>query len=310
MKKTLSIIALASFGFLFSQNIHFDKLYGNSDPVHYYLGHYPVSGSDGLDINWYGGVKLQTSNGLFQLLQNGNVGIGTSTPVEKLDVVGGVVAGHSHATEGVNGFAIRYDDGTANNWGSLRSSAESYMAFGVKADPVTGQGWLSSTGTQNFHRVAFVAGNEGFKFFTTPSQQIALNAPVTMNEIMKISTNGNALLQGKFEAKEVKVTLTPTADFVFEENYNLPKLEEIEKHIKEKKHLPEIASASVMEKEGVNIGEFQIKLLQKIEELTLYSIDQNKQIKQLQEDNKRLKIQSEEINDLKKQVQLLLSAKK
>lgn len=50
MKKTLSIVGLIIFGTLFSQNIAFDKLYGNSDPVNYYLTHYPVSGSDGLDI--------------------------------------------------------------------------------------------------------------------------------------------------------------------------------------------------------------------------------------------------------------------
>ena len=93
-------------------------------------------------------------------------------------------------------------------------------------------------------------------------------------------------VNAKIEAKEVKVTLTPTADFVFAEDYNLPKLEEVEKHIKEKKHLPEIASAKEMEKEGVNVGEFQIKLLQKIEELTLYSIEQNKKINLLIEENK------------------------
>lgn len=104
--------------------------------------------------------------------------------------------------------------------------------------------------------------------------------------------NGNALLNGKLEAKELKVTLTPTADFVFDESYALPKLETIEKHIKEKKHLPEIASAKEMEKEGVNVGEFQIKLLQKIEELTLYTIELNKQVKK----------QAEEIEALKKPI--------
>ena len=93
------------------------------------------------------------------------------------------------------------------------------------------------------------------------------------------------------EAKEIKVTTTPTADFVFEEDYNLPKLEDVEKHIKEKKHLPEIASAKEMEKEGVNIGEFQIKLLQKIEELTLYSIEQNKNLKEQAERIKKLEEQ-------------------
>lgn len=102
--------------------------------------------------------------------------------------------------------------------------------------------------------------------------------------------NGDASLNGKLEAREIKVTLTPTADFVFEESYALPKLEDVEKHIREKKHLPEISSAKEMEKEGVNVGEFQIKLLQKVEELTLYIIDQNKQLKK----------QAEEIEELKK----------
>ncbi|WP_336686664.1 hypothetical protein [Chryseobacterium bernardetii] len=115
----------------------------------------------------------------------------------------------------------------------------------------------------------------------------------------KSSFSDNMKVDAKIEAKEVKVTITPTADFVFEENYNLPKLEDIEKQIKEKKHLPEIASAKEMEKNGVNIGEFQIKLLQKIEELTLYSIEQNKQ----------LKSQSEEIKELKRQVQQLMTKK-
>ena len=110
-------------------------------------------------------------------------------------------------------------------------------------------------------------------------------------KLFTINRNGHASLEGKLEAKEVKVTLTPTADFVFEEDYNLPKLEEVEKYIKDKKHLPEITSAKEMEKEGVNIGEFQIKLLQKIEELTLYSIEQNKQMKEQAERIKKLEEQ-------------------
>lgn len=100
--------------------------------------------------------------------------------------------------------------------------------------------------------------------------------------------NGDAFLSGKFEAKEIKVTQTPTADFVFEKNYTLPKLEDVEKYIINKKHLPEIPSAKDMEKYGLNVGEFQIKLLQKIEELTLYIIEQDKQLKKLHENNDKL----------------------
>uniref|UniRef100_UPI0035AECCFC hypothetical protein n=1 Tax=Flavobacterium oreochromis TaxID=2906078 RepID=UPI0035AECCFC len=114
------------------------------------------------------------------------------------------------------------------------------------------------------------------------SLKVFTNDGTNISERFRISGKGDAALQGKFEAKEIKVTITPTADFVFDEKYNLPTLEVVEKHIKEKKHLPEIASAKEMEKEGVNLGDFQIKLLQKIEELTLYVIEQNKKIKELE----------------------------
>ncbi|WP_278377821.1 hypothetical protein [Chryseobacterium arthrosphaerae] len=253
----------------------------------------------------------------FSILQNGNIGIGITNPTQKLDIKGSILAGSTHSTEGINAFAIRYEGGSLSNWGSLRSSAATYMSFGVKADPNTTEGWLSSNGNLNFSKIALTMNNDGFSFFTAPYQQIAIDSPVSMKEVMKISVYGNALLQGKLEAKELKVTLTPTADFVFDDKYNLPTLEDIERHIKEKKHLPEIASAKVMEKEGVNVGEFQIRLLQKIEELTLYSIDQNKkikqqseQLKQIQNENEILKAQSAKIQQLEQQVQQLLSTQK
>lgn len=310
MKKAISIISLLTFELLFSQDIPFDKLYGNSDPIHYYLARYPVPGSSGLDINWYGGIRLQTSDGLgIQLLKNGNVGIGNADPIEKLDVLGNIRIGSTHSTEGINALSIRYQNGSLSNWGSLRSSSATFMSFGVKADNTVSDGWLSSDASLN-SRLAMTMSNGGFSFLSTNQQSTAINSPVTMTEVMKITTAGNAALQGKFEAKEVKVTLTPTADFVFENDYNLPKLEDVEKHIKEKKHLPEIASAKEMEKEGVNVGEFQIKLLQKIEELTLYTIEQEKSLKKLKEENLQLHKQSEEIAELKKQVQQLISEKK
>ena len=119
------------------------------------------------------------------------------------------------------------------------------------------------------------------------------------------SGSGNVAIHGKLESKEIKVTNTPTADFVFEKDYNLPTLKSIEKYIKEKKHLPEIASAKEMEKNGVNVGNFQIQLLQKIEELTLYTIDQEKKLKTQRENfeqqQEEINSQKEEIEELKKQ---------
>lgn len=96
-----------------------------------------------------------------------------------------------------------------------------------------------------------------YQGWTVVDEALNPDAESTTKALEYKNAFGNVKVEGKLEAKEVKVTTTPTADFVFAENYALPKLEEVEKHIKAKKHLPEIASAKEMEKEGVNVGEFQ-----------------------------------------------------
>ena len=110
--------------------------------------------------------------------------------------------------------------------------------------------------------------------------------------------NGSLTVDGVFKSEEVKVeviaardinlngtlaanniTLTAngqTADFVFDSSYQLRDLQEVEAFIKKNKHLPEIPSAKEMESNGVNLAEMNKLLLQKIEELTLYSIEQEK----------------------------------
>ena len=89
-------------------------------------------------------------------------------------------------------------------------------------------------------------------------------------------------VKGKIHSREVKVTATAGgADFVFEKEYDLPTLLEVEQFISKNKHLPEIASAKEMEKNGIHLAEMNIKLLQKIEELTLYTIEHQKKIEKL-----------------------------
>lgn len=100
----------------------------------------------------------------------------------------------------------------------------------------------------------------------------------------KLAVNGN------IRAKEIKVE-TGWADFVFEKAYDLPDLKDVEAHIKEKGHLKDIPSADEVAQNGINLGEMNSKLLQKIEELTLYMIEFNKELQQLQEENKVLKQQ-------------------
>lgn len=117
---------------------------------------------------------------------------------------------------------------------------------------------------------------------------------------IKFLNNGIAKFDGKIHAKEVEVKANVWADYVFKKEYQLKSLDDVEKHIAEKGHLPNIPSADEVLKNGINVAEMDAKLLEKIEELTLYSIEQNKQ----------LKSQSEEIKELKKQVQQLLMIKK
>jgi hypothetical protein len=71
------------------------------------------------------------------------------------------------------------------------------------------------------------------------------------------------------------------ADHVFNKEYELPKLEEIEKYINLNKHLPDIPSAIEVENNGYSLHDMNVKLLQKIEELTLYSIEQEKEIEDI-----------------------------
>ena len=105
---------------------------------------------------------------------------------------------------------------------------------------------------------------------------------VNANSTYKLSVNG------KVRAKEVRVD-TNWADFVFENDYALPALSEVERHITENKHLPGIPSAAEVEAEGVELGTISSKLLQKIEELTLYVIAQEKRIEALEAENNMLK---------------------
>ena len=213
--------------------------------------------------DWEINANTQSMNINNLYSKNGNIGIGNNSPQSKLDINGTIMVGGDTGNLDITSLP--------NSLDMLKNTGK--LAIGWN---LSGGG-----GETNFIANRGKGNTGGFHFYdyTNEGQR---------KRLLLLNSNGNALLDGKLEAKEIKVTTTPTADFVFEDSYQLPNLESVEKHIKEKKHLPEIASAAEMQKEGVNIGDFQIKLLQKIEELTLYSIEQNKLIKEYSETNKKL----------------------
>ncbi|EFK58566.1 Uncharacterised protein [Sphingobacterium spiritivorum] len=96
---------------------------------------------------------------------------------------------------------------------------------------------------------------------------------------------------GAVRAHELRVETTKTADYVFEEGYKLPDLKTTQRFIKEHGHLPGIPSAVEMRRDGINVGDLQIDLLKKIEELTLHLIEKEQQLQTQQEELNALKVQ-------------------
>ncbi|TKC05245.1 hypothetical protein [Pedobacter frigoris] len=113
-------------------------------------------------------------------------------------------------------------------------------------------------------------------------------------------TKGDKLaVNGKIRAREIKVENINWPDYVFLPSYKVPTLQEIEKYIKEKGHLPGIPSASEVKANGVDLGDMNAKLLQKIEELTLHLIEKNKQIEIINERNKDYEKRLEKLENKK-----------
>jgi hypothetical protein len=127
------------------------------------------------------GFTTAPTFGTNRLLVNGNASF-----------VGSVVAGALSSSDGINAFSIKYNAGTESicNWGSLRSSSNAYMSFGVKASPTVAEGWQSSQGAVNLPKLSFVVGSSGFQFLTAPAQLTASGTAVTMKEAMRIDNTG------------------------------------------------------------------------------------------------------------------------
>ncbi len=117
-------------------------------------------------------------------------------------------------------------------------------------------------------------------YYTNPDGKVGIG---TDNLSAELTVNGH------IHAREVRVFTTAGADFVFDEDYDLKDIDELEKYVTENKHLPDIPSEKEMIEEGLHLGEMDIKLLQKVEELTLYIIDMNKKLEALSAENEKLK---------------------
>lgn len=197
-----------------------------------------------------------------QIASTGNVGIGTNSPTNKLEVrsdgSGTVWAGRialSNSTVDRQVFLGTYN-------GSAVAGAHNFALSAWAPLYVNTTNGISD-GTDV---ILAGAGYVGIGT-ATPSHKLAVN--------------------GSVRAKEVIVD-TGWADYVFADDYELKALAEVEAHIKAKRHLPGIPSAAEVAEHGVSIGEMQAKLLAKVEELTLYMIELKKENAELREQMKRI----------------------
>lgn len=130
----------------------------------------------------------------------------------------------------------------------------------------------------NSGKIVFENGRLGTTI--TPSMVIANNKNVGIgveNPTYKLAVDGT------IGARRVKVTQEQWADYVFHPDYKLPSLTTVEQFINDNKHLPDIPSEKEVKEKGIDLGEINKLYLQKIEELTLYIIDLQKQVNVLKE---------------------------
>jgi hypothetical protein len=227
-------------------------LWGDANTPHYGIGiqgglmqlYTNVSGAD--IVFGFGKSDAMTEN--VRMKGNGKVGIGTNNPGEKLEIrTGDGEAGwkHSWGASAITSYA-----------GSLLSPAKiicSGAAFQISQ------------------------GNNDGIFLTTAGKVLIGPTPNLFGATGYLLNVG-----GKVIAEEVMVQVKANwPDYVFEKEYRLPSLQSVKKYIDENRHLPGIPAAFDIEKNGLELGDMQKKMMEKIEQLTLYVVDLQNQINQL-----------------------------
>lgn len=221
-------------------------------------------------------LKVLGKSGTIGLNVNmlGYTGIGTITPAAQLHTTGTVrfagLANDNALTRVVVSDAsgnLSYRDAS-----TLGGSGTTGWALAGNSNPGAG----SFIGTTDATPVVFKANNiEGIR--------IGTNGNVGIGTASITGTDYKLYVQGNIRTRKVRVDQDTWSDYVFDKEYQLPTLAQVERYIQQHHHLPDVPSAAEVAKEGVDLGDNQAVLLKKIEELTLYVIEQNKLLKQQQE---------------------------
>ncbi|MEQ9404092.1 MAG: hypothetical protein RIM99_10925 [Cyclobacteriaceae bacterium] len=231
--------------------------YGNGGTMQFLIS--STSPGVATDVVW-GSPKMT-------IKKNGFVGVGTGSPARLLHVAGSDPVLMLDATNASGDSEIFFDTKIDNggNYNTARiiadastgGSSPTLSFYIVDGD---GSGW---------NRTLNIKSSDG----SDPSGNVGIG---TTTPTEKLEVNGT------IRSKEIKVEASPWPDYVFDDNYELPSLEAIEKFVQSNGHLPEIPSAKEVEESGIALGEMNALLLKKIEELTLHIIQQEKRIQKLE----------------------------
>lgn len=246
--------------------------------------------------SYYGNILFQNNARTNRMIidASGNVGIGTISPTEKLQVAGQTLLSHFGYLSGTRTLANSYTslflggalkdnengtytaitDGGSNYFGAIKmdNTGGNAGAINFYTGPSTGNTNYNISNLENYARMSIVGDKVGIGT-ASPDAKLAVN--------------------GTIHSTEVKVdAIVPTPDYVFEPDYKLTSLEEIKSYVDKNHHLPNIPSAKEIEKNGIQLGGMSMNLLKTIEELSLHVIELNNQ----------LKAQNEKINNLEKEL--------
>lgn len=242
-------------------------------------------------------ILFGTSGGERMRINNvGNVGIGTSNPTVKLDVVGTIssyeplalgstvnssqLIGQRSGNVGENTIINRlwtYRDANSNNWYASRLHDGISIDNSFKTPNLDTKTWWERDPLDNIQSW----GNNSETYLTINKGNVGIGTS---------SPNNKLDVNGTIHSREVNVDLNfPAPDYVFASGYKLRSLEEVEKYVKENSHLPEIPSAKEFEQNGIYLAEMNMALLKKVEELTLYMIEMKKENDAVKKENLLMK---------------------
>lgn len=242
-----------------------------------------LSGSNNIAIGFGSLVRATSGNNValganalaFVVANGNNIGIGYQAGL--------------NATGGSNIFI-----GNQAGMNDVTGSNKLYVANTNTATPLIG-GDFGATAAQN-NRLRFHMGTGAP---TNTTGYLAIGDFSTATPLVLKFGNGatantsyRLVVQDGILTEKLKVALKGTADwadYVFEPDYQLMPLENVESFVKENKHLPNVPSAEELSKEGLDMQKTSAKLMEKIEELTLYMIEMNKEMKALKAENAKLK---------------------